>query len=98
MAYPNTGETTISKVAKAATIQSAVDDFDPVIGRLETLANRINNCADRIVGGRPSEVENRKDDTSPNHLIFSIQARRDRLCRVVDHIEAEIQRIENGLA
>ena len=83
--------------ARPVSMASSIEDFDPVIGRLETLANRATMCGDRIAGSRPSGVEGGEKNPSPNHLLFAISNRRDRLVRVVDHIEAEMQRIETGL-
>lgn len=101
MAYHNDGPNPAnyagSTAVKPPTVQSALEDFDPIIGRLETLANRVTGCGDRIVGARPSEVEGNEKPPSPNHLIYALHARRERLLRVVNHIESEVQRIENGL-
>lgn len=97
MAYPNQAATE-PKAAKPPTIESSIEDFDPVLSRLEALASRALNCADRITGSRPSEVANSRDNPAPNHLIYAIQARRERMVRVADWFETEIQRIENGLA
>lgn len=85
---------------KTPNLQSAIEDFDPVIGRLETLVNRASGCSDRVVGSRPSEVAGNSRDQapSPNNLIYAAHARRDRIVRAVDHLESEIQRLENGLA
>lgn len=86
-------------VPRAPTLQSSIEDFDPVLGRLETLLTRTSNCADRIVGSRPSEVaSNPKDAPSPPHLLFAVSERRARLVRMVDFLENEIGRIESGLA
>lgn len=95
MAFQNE---TSAAVPKAATVLSAIEDFDPIIGRLETLLTRAASSADRIVGARPSPVEGAEKNPTPNHLIYAIQARRERLMRVADHMEAEMSRIENGLA
>lgn len=95
MAYQQ--ETSAAPI-KADTIEAAIDAFDPVLGRLETLANRASNCSDRILGGRPTGVEAAEKPPTPNHLLFAIKSRRDRLVRVVDHLEAELSRIESGLA
>ena len=91
--YPSTAPVQ----ARPPSVASSVEDFDPVIGRLETLANRAMVCGDRISGSRPSGVEGAEKHPSPNHLLSAIAGRRDRLVRVVDNIEAEIQRIETGL-
>jgi hypothetical protein len=95
MAYANEGSATS---IKPASVQSSLEDFDPVLARLEEIASRAAKCGDRIAGARPSEVGNEKDAPSPNHLIYAVQVRRSRLVRVVDHLENEIQRIESGLA
>ena len=95
MAYDNQPNAAVQ--ARSPSVASSIEDFDPVIGRLETLANRAMVCGDRIQGSRPSGVEGAAKDPSPNHLLWAIQNRRDRLVRVVDYIEAEMQRIETGL-
>ena len=94
MAY---GQETSAIQARPPSVASSIEDFDPVIGRLETLANRAMVCGDRIGGSRPSGVEGAPKDPSPNHLLWAIQSRRDRLVRAVDHIEGEMARLENGL-
>lgn len=96
MAYANAGAE--PKAIKPASIESSIEDFDPVLTRLESLANRASSCGDRLTGPRPTGVEGSKDAPAPNHLIYALQSRRERLVRVADHFEAEIQRIENGLA
>ena len=85
-------------VSKPVTVNSALEDFDPVIGRLESLANSINGVADTLVGSVPEGVEKDQASPAPNSLIYAIQGRRNRLVRVVDHIERELRRIENGLS
>lgn len=94
MPYPNEAVSPI----KAVTIQSAIEDFDPVLARLDALGTRATNCADRIIGPRPSAVDNNDKNPSSSHLVWAIQERRTRLVHIVDHLEAEMQRIENGLA
>ena len=94
MAY---GQETTAIQARNPSVASSIEDFDPVIGRLETLANRAMVCGDRIGGARPSGVENGQKDPSPNHLLWAIQSRRERLVRVADYLEAEMARLENGL-
>ncbi len=84
--------------AKPSTLHSVIDSLDPILGRLESLAARTMSCGDRIVGSRPSAVEADPTEPAPNHLIWSLQARRERLQRVADNLEAEVSRIENGLA
>src|SRR5690348_16435416 len=94
-AYGNLAQSLPNAVAKQATIQSIIENFDPLIGRLEVLANRAANCGDKITGARPQT--GRKDDNppEPNHLIWAAQARASRLQRVIDVLESEIGRIEN---
>jgi len=99
MTYPNENDSkyAASAAVKPATIQSAIDNFDPLIERIEKLAQAARNCANKIVGSQPSGVEVAKDVPPPNHLIFSIQARHDRLARASDVLESEMERIGRGL-
>ena len=96
-AYPDHGAKTANAI-QPVTVNSALEDFDPVIGRLESLANTINTVADKLVGSVPEGVEKDQASPAPNSLIYAIQGRRNRLVRVVDHIERELRRIENGLS
>lgn len=91
------GTATAGASIKPASLQSSIDAFDPVLSRLEEIATRATNCGDRITGSRPAEVEGRPESPSPNHLIFAIQARRERLVRIVDRIDSEMKRLESGI-
>ena len=97
MAYHD-GAATNTAIPKSPNLQSTIEDFDPVIARVEQLVERASNCGDRIVGSRPAEVNAAKDAPPPNNLIFAAQSRRSRLARAVDFLEQEISRIEGGLA
>lgn len=88
----------VSAVSKPTTLHSVIDSLDPILGRLESLSARAMSCGDRIVGPRPSAVDSDPTEPAPNHLIWSIQSRRDRLSRCIENLESEIARIENGLA
>ena len=83
--------------ARPQTIPTLLEDFDPVFGRLEALANRAQCCADRLVGSRPSEVGKAETNPAPSHLMYAVQARRERLVRAVDYMESEIERIANAI-
>jgi len=86
-------------VPKQITVQSAIEDMDPALGRLESLADRARTCADRVTGPRPSAVsEEQKPSDVPNGLIASAQYRRSRLVRTIDELESEIQRMEGSLS
>ena len=83
---------------KSQTVLSSIEDFDPVLGRLESIAQKASGCAERITGPRPSEVSATEQPPSPNGLIYAVQERRSRLVRIVDYLESEMNRIENSLA
>lgn len=82
---------------KQLTINSVIENLDPLLGRLEELAGRATNCGDRIHGPRPNGVDAGEKNPSPGNLIGAIQLRRDRLSRAVEALENEIKRIEGGL-
>lgn len=83
--------------ARTQSMQTSIEDLDPVIGRIEGLANRAMDCADKLLGSRPSEVAKDAPIPSPSHLMYSIQARRERLVRATDFLESEIARLADGL-
>lgn len=87
-----------AQAVKQTTILTVIEGFDPVIGRLAALAMRANNCGDKINGPRPTGVDADKPEQEPSGLINCAQARRERLVRIVDHLENEINRIESGLS
>jgi hypothetical protein len=97
-AYGNIGTQANALPTKPATLQSIIENFDPLIGRLEVLANRAANCGDRINGGRPQAGDTAEKAPEPNHLIWAAQARVARLSRIVDALDSELTRIENGIA
>ena len=92
------GQNAIGASTKPATAASAIEDFDAVISRLETLVEKASNAADKVVGSRPSPVGKPESAPTPQHLIYQIQTRRTRLVNAVDHLETEISRLDNGLA
>ncbi len=83
--------------ARTPSVSSAVEDFDPVLSRLESIGARAMLCADRLVGSRPSGVDKPETAPSPSHLLFSLQARRERLVRCADLLESELERIAQGI-
>lgn len=93
MAYPI--ETTATP--KQATLQSALNELDPIIDRLGKLAQRAMACGDQIVGTRANGGDDVEKSTHLNHLIYAVQARCERIARIARDLEAEIQRIESGL-
>ena len=93
MAYPSEGQSPI----KAVTACSAIESFDQVIGRVESLVSRACGAADRFVGSRPTAAIGAEKVPTQQHLIAQIQQRRDRLVDAVDQLESELTRIESAL-
>lgn len=95
MAYATATEA--ANIPKQDTLQSIVANFDPLLNRLDSLIGRAATCGDRIAGQRPESVGNGEKHPEPNHLIWALQSRRDRLAKIIDVLENEMSRIEQGL-
>ena len=84
--------------AKAATVSSAIDEFDPVINRVEDCLVRLNKLHDRVHGSRPAELTGEAAPApSPHSLIDAVQRRRIRLAGLTDEIERVLLNIEGGI-
>ena len=96
--YGLTASAQANVTPKRDTLQSIIENFDPLLNRMDAIISRTMSCADRITGSRPQASGTAEKNPEPNHLIWAVQARRDRLQRIVEMLEEEVTRIEGGLA
>jgi hypothetical protein len=79
-----------------------IEDFDPLLHRLETLLTQLVIIGDRIGGSQPTSL-GPKDGAAnpvpppPGHLIAALVRRREALLLLVDALETEIERIATGI-
>ncbi|MFA5897735.1 MAG: hypothetical protein WC829_01350 [Hyphomicrobium sp.] len=96
--YANQGAKS-SATPKAETLQSLIENFDPLLTHLEQLVHRSSVCADRVCGPLPQEAGGTSSiSPEPNHLIWAARARQDRLNILLSRLSEQVVRIENGLA
>lgn len=96
MAYPATNQASATTL-KQATVSSAIEDFDPMLGRAEQFATRLSQLCDRVHGPRPSEASAEKPPSPPHSVIDGIQRRRARFADVLDNMERSIGALETGI-
>jgi hypothetical protein len=81
-----------------ATVTAGIEEFDPILERLDGLANRLGVLNVRINGQRPqADGEGKPDAPPPPTTITALQARRRRLSFLVETIGRELQEVEDGI-
>lgn len=95
MAY--LGQDAATKVAKQASVTTAVSDLDAVIERAGQYAVRLQQLHDRVHGAQPQEARLKDNDTPPHSVISAIHQRRNRLVDILDGMERAINGLENGI-
>lgn len=95
--YASTAGCNQSPATKAITAFSVIEDFDPVLSRLETLVQRASEISDKLIGARPVGIDGKEMPPTQSHLIAQIQDRRQRLVRAVDNLESELARASGNL-
>lgn len=89
-----------STAVSRPTIQTALNDLDPVLNQVEELVVQASKLADLVRGPAPRNGEDPKNTTAspmPPGLINALVIKRSRLVRAVARLQEELNSIENGL-
>lgn len=86
----------------ANTLTGQIEDFSPVINRLEGYLEKLRIVTDRINGSHPraapfAENIGGKDQSVASNLMSMARHQRDRLVRVADAYERELNSLEQLL-
>jgi hypothetical protein len=79
-----------------------VEDFDPLLSRLDSVLVQLNTVTDRVVGPRPTVLDKQAEAAHPSppppgHLMAALGRRREFLARLVDGLESEAARLGLGI-
>jgi hypothetical protein len=78
-------------------ISSALGQFSPLNGKLETLAQRGRSINERLIGSQPTDAAPTNEVPVPSALRDEVRYWLERLTRVTESLEAELKAIEAAL-